>query len=70
MYLKFGEEYTDGELQLLSDLLAILDREIIRVTNAIRSSDDPESEGLPDRGEYFIGVGLAAIQQYLVDTLV
>ena len=69
MYLKIGEEFADGEFQLLSELLAILDGEILRVQKMIRTSDNPDAEGLTDRGEYFIGVGLTAVQQYLTDTL-
>ncbi|MEQ6886485.1 hypothetical protein [Salicola sp. Rm-C-2C1-2] len=69
MYLKSGHEYADTELQLLSELLATLDDKVVEVTNLISVSVDPESAGLTDRGEYFIGVGFSAIQQYLTDTL-
>jgi hypothetical protein len=69
MYLKVGDEYADGEIQLLSELLAILDDKVVEISGLIAASVDPESDGLADRGEYFIGVGFAAIQQYLTDTL-
>lgn len=69
MYVKIGDEYSDGELQLLSDLLSMLDCEIFRVQKMIDSSSAPESVGLTDRGEYFIGIGFTAVQQYLTDTL-
>tara|TARA_R110001583_G_scaffold58364_3_gene174092 strand:- start:13863 stop:14387 length:525 start_codon:yes stop_codon:yes gene_type:complete len=69
MYLKAGEEYADGELQLLSELLAILDNKLVEISSLIVTSVDPESDGLTDRGEYFVGVGFSAIQQYLTDTL-
>ncbi|MEH6473436.1 MAG: hypothetical protein V7752_19575 [Halopseudomonas sp.] len=36
----------------------------------ISKSIDPESDGLLDRGEYFIGVGFVAIQQHLNESLI
>lgn len=69
MYLKVGGEYADRELQLLSELLNDLDGKVVEVSNLISKSADPESDGLTDRGEYFIGVGFSVIQQYLTDTL-
>ena len=70
MYLKIGDdEYADSSLGLLSELLTILDEKVTEVNRLIAHSTDPESDGLTERGEYFIGVGLSAIQQYLMDTL-
>lgn len=69
MYLKIGNEYADGELQLLSELLSALDEKLIGINHLIAASVDPESDGLTDRGEYFIGVGLSVMQQYITDTL-
>lgn len=69
MYLKVEGEIADRELHLLSELLHILDGKIVEVSNLIYKSLDPESDGLADRGEYFIGVGFSVIQQYLTDTL-
>jgi hypothetical protein len=69
MYLKVGGEYADRELQLLAELLNNLDEKVVEVSNLISKSVDPESDGLTDRGEYFIGVGFSVIQQYLTDTL-
>jgi len=69
MYLKVGDEYADRELQLLAELLNILDEKVVEVSNLISKSVDPVSDGLTDRGEYFIGVGFSVIQQYLTDTL-
>lgn len=69
MYLKVGGEYADREFQLLSELLNILDEKVVEVSNLIAISVDPESDGLTDRGEYFIGAGFSIIQQYLIDTL-
>ncbi|NRQ43969.1 hypothetical protein HRH59_15600 [Rheinheimera sp. YQF-2] len=69
MYLKVGGEYADRELQFLAELLNNLDEKVVEVSNLIFKSVDPESDGLTDRGEYFIGVGFSVIQQYLTDTL-
>jgi len=69
MYLKVGGEYADQELQLLTELLNDLDGKVAEVSNLISKSADPVSDGLTDRGEYFIGVGFSVIQQYLTDTL-
>lgn len=70
MYLKVGDEYADSELQFLSELLATLDNKLVEITGLIMDSVCPESDGLTDSGEYFIGVGFSAIQQYLTDTLI
>lgn len=55
----------DYDIGLLERHLSILDLEISRITDAINVSRDPESDGLCDAGEYFIGHGLVAIQHYL-----
>jgi hypothetical protein len=44
--------------------LNLLDIELDRINSAIRNSRDPVSDGLCDRGEYFIGHGFIAIQTY------
>jgi hypothetical protein len=69
MYLRIDEQFADGELQLLSELLGLLDTKIIEIRKLLGETTDPESDGILDRGEYFIGVGVVAIQQYLADTL-
>jgi hypothetical protein len=70
MFLKVDDEFGDGELAILCELLGMLDKRISEIQSLISRSSDPESDGLCDKGEYFIGVGFAAIQQYLVDTLI
>jgi hypothetical protein len=47
----------------------MLDKKISGIQLLISSSSDPDSDGLCDRGEYFIGIGFVAIQQHLVETL-
>lgn len=69
VYLKVGDEYADGEMALLADLLAMIDNELFQVQAHIEASKDTESDGLLDRGEYFVGIGFTAIQQYFTDTL-
>ncbi|WP_100641522.1 hypothetical protein [Marinobacter salexigens] len=69
MYLKVGDAFADQDLKFLAELLEVIDAKVVEVSTRIASSIDPISEGLTDRGEYFIGVGLCAIQQYLTDTL-
>jgi len=69
MYLKIDEQFADDQLHLLSELLALLDTKIIDIYKRLGETSNPESEGLFDRGEYFFGIGLVAIQQYLADTL-
>jgi hypothetical protein len=63
--MKIDGEFADGELLKLCELLELLDQKLC----VIQTSRNPDSDGLCDTGEYFIGVGFAAIQQYLVDTL-
>ena len=51
-------------------MLDILDAKISEINGLIELSPDPDSEGLCDKGEYFIGLGFVAIQQYLVETII
>lgn len=69
MYIKVGVEIADGEMQVLSELLTVLDKKLVEIGSQIATSSDTESDGMLDRIEYFIGVGFAAMQQYLTDTL-
>jgi hypothetical protein len=70
MYLKISDdEFADAELSYLEELLGCIDKILSDVHSRIKTSVDPESEGLCDKGEYFIGVGFCAMQRYLVDVL-
>ena len=69
MLLTKDSKFYDTEIIRLSELLAMLDEKIFKIDSLISSSVDPESDGLLDRGEYFIGIGFVAIQQHLLDTL-
>jgi hypothetical protein len=63
--IRFGNEYADTDFDLLCRHLNLLDSEVSRINAAITSSSDPDSDGLFDAGEYFIGHGFIAIQRYL-----
>ena len=66
--IRVGGDYADADFALLGRHLKLLDIEICRINAAIVSSRDPESDGLCDAGEYFIGHGFIAIQRYLTAT--
>ena len=69
MFFVLENEFADGELWRLRELLDLIDIKLTDITNKVSNSVDPESDGLCDRGEYFIGVGFVAIQQYLAETI-
>jgi hypothetical protein len=62
------DDYSDGDFALLSKHLSLLDTELERIDIAIKNSRDPDADGLCDSGEYFIGFGFIAIQQYIAST--
>jgi hypothetical protein len=68
MYIKTQNGLADSDLGNLHDLLALMDGKLSSIVDAARRSADPDSEGLFDEGDYFIGVALTAIQQYITST--
>lgn len=68
MYIKTQDGFGDGDLAHLQELLNLVDEKLSSIVNAARRSSDPDSEGLLDKGEYFIGIALTAIQQYITST--
>jgi len=68
MYIKTLDGFGDVDLGNLQELLSLLDGKLSSIINAARRSSDPESTGLLDAGEYFIGIALTAIQQYITST--
>jgi hypothetical protein len=66
--IKSGDDYADADFALLGKHLKLLDVELSKINAAIATSRDPESDGLGDAGEYFIGHGFVAIQRYLTAT--
>ncbi len=51
----------------LDELYEILDVKLTEIECAIDKSEDPDSDGLFDQSEYYVGIGLAAAQQYLAE---
>jgi hypothetical protein len=68
MFIKTSSGFADGDLSNLKRVLELIDEELDSIQSAIRKSADPETDGLLDRGEYLVGIGFAAIQQYIVGT--
>lgn len=62
-------QVADWDIGLLEKYLQLLDTEISETHSAIRSSRDPETDGLCDTGEYFIGQGFVAMQRYQTSVL-
>lgn len=73
MYITSGKAndliFGDAELSYLEELLGSIDKTLSDINLRIRNSIDPESDGLCDKGEYFIGAGFCAMQRYLADVL-
>ena len=70
MYILVNDkEIIDPELSMLQEVLEMFDSKLIEIASEIQSSIDPDSDGILDRGEYYIGLGFVCIQQYLNDTL-
>lgn len=68
MYLKFGNEFVDMDFNLLAEMIEHLDVKIKAINKEISLSGDPDSNGLCDSIEYFIGVGFSLIQRYISST--
>lgn len=54
----------------LLELLEVIDSKLYEIDEYISKSADPDSDGLLDRGEYFIGIGFVAIQHHLNESLI
>lgn len=70
MLLSYNEKIINTDLEQLCELLIMIDTKLFDLDNYISKSLDPDSDGLFDRGEYFIGVGFVAIQQHLNESLI
>lgn len=68
MYIKTQHGFGDSDLGNLERLLALIDAELSSINDLAIRSADPDTDGLFDRGEYLLGVALAAIQQYVAST--
>jgi hypothetical protein len=67
---KIGDDYADVDFAFLGRHLNALDLELRETLAAISRSADPDSDGLLDAGEYFIGHGFIAIQRYMTTVIV
>ena len=65
---KIGDDYADADFTLLGRHLRLLDSELNTLNATIAASRDPDSAGLCDSAEYFIGSGFVAVQRYLTAT--
>ena len=68
--IRVGSIYADADFGFLGRHLKLLDIELVEISAAIKTSRDPESDGLLDAGEYFIGHGFVAIQRYMTTVCV
>ncbi|ALU41591.1 hypothetical protein AT705_00835 [Pseudoalteromonas rubra] len=53
----------------MTELFALLDKKISEIENAIAHTNDPDSEGLFDQAEYYIGLGFVAAQRFMVEAI-
>jgi|GEM_PF-811391 len=68
MYLKVSNKFADSDFYFLEKFLRMIDTELSEIDKQIKQSKDPDSDGLCDLGEYFIGYGFIAIQRYITST--
>jgi len=59
-----------GNFARLEELFLMFDAKLSEIDLAIQSSADPDSDGLFDQSEYYVGLGFVAAQQYLVETVI
>jgi hypothetical protein len=57
-----------GCLPRLEELFSLLDVKLSGIECEINNSADPDTDGLFDQSEYYVGIGLVAAQQYLAET--
>lgn len=68
MYIRTPDGIADSDLGYLQDLLTLIDEKLSSIIEVAQLNSDPDSDGLYDQGEYFIGVAITAIQQYITST--
>jgi hypothetical protein len=56
-----------GCLPRLEELFSLLDAKLSEIECEINNSADPDTDGLFDQSEYYVGIGLVAAQQYLAE---
>ena len=70
MLLTHKNVVIDISLYQLTEFLQLIDSKLNDIYECISESINPESDGLLDRGEYFIGIAFVAIQQHLTESLI
>lgn len=68
MYIKAGNEFGDTDFEFMREFLEHLDVKLLEIMDNISLSPDPDSLGLFDKGEYYIGVGFTVAQSYITST--
>ena len=68
MYIKAGNEFGDTDFEFMREFLEHLDVKLLEIMDNISLSPDPDSLGLFDKGEYYIGVGFIVAQSYITST--
>ncbi|AZZ97851.1 hypothetical protein [Pseudoalteromonas sp. R3] len=53
----------------MTELFALLDKKISKIEHAIAHTNDPDSEGLLDQAEYYVGLGFVAAQRFMVEAI-
>lgn len=65
VFIKIEKHLADYELSNLSDFLELLDSKLEIIESEINDSSCPDSLGVFDKAEYYVGLGFAAIQKYI-----
>lgn len=68
VFVKVNDSCVDGCFYHLEKFLGMLDHEVSEIVSRIDKSSDPDTDGLCDLGEYFIGYGFVAMQRYFIST--
>jgi hypothetical protein len=61
VYIKIGNDFADNELINLCEFLELLDSKLDSIESDISEAQCPDSDGLFEKAEYFVGLGFTAI---------
>ncbi len=64
-YIKVENSFADYELVNLRDFLKLLDSKLASIEREISEASCPDSKGVFDKAEYYVGLGFSAIQKYM-----
>ncbi|WP_370980429.1 hypothetical protein [Agaribacterium sp. ZY112] len=65
VFIKIENSFADYELVNLRDFLELLDSKLASIEHEISVASCPDSEGVFDKAEYYVGLGFSAIQKYM-----